>query len=143
MEENMYKQPMLNYRFRVLIEKHVVSFMKVSGLNRSVETEMVPEGGYSSMAHIMEIPAKSPKTLRLEGGIYKEKDALLNRLLPGMYLEQGVVVTVLGLDGTEEAVYVAENTFVTKWELSELNAESGQVLVNSFEIAYTNIKRMK
>lgn len=141
MKGTTYIHPMLNYRFRVSIENHLVPFMKVSGFNRSVEMEMVPEGGYSGMVHMMESPSKSPGTLRLEGGIYNGKDAILNQLLPGMYLEQGVVVTVLGLDSSIQAVYVAEDAFVSKWEISELNAENGQVLVNTFEIAYSKIKR--
>lgn len=142
MSRNRYKQPILNYRFRVFIGKHSLSFMKVSGLNRSVETEVVSEGGYGSMMHIMESPSKSPKILRLESGVYRGKDAILNRLCPGMYLPEGVLVSVLGLDGEKKVVYAAENAFVTKWEISELNAENGQVLVSTFEIAYSNLKRV-
>lgn len=137
-----YVYPVLNYCFKVSIENNIVSFAKVSGLNMGVETQIVSEGGYNDLLHIMEASAKLPRSLRLEGGMYKSKNAILNRLRPGMRLEQGIVITVLGIDGEKEEVYTADGAFVTKWELSELNAENGQVLINTFEVAYTSLKRI-
>lgn len=132
---------LMNYRFRVLLDNQVVSFSKVSGLQAEVETELLSEGGWNGFGHIMETPVKHPKTLRMEGGISQSGNhKTLLKLRPGMYLQQGIVVMVLGASGDIQAQYCAEQAMVTKWELAELNAESGSVLVNVFEAAYTQLR---
>lgn len=138
-----HEKLMLNYRFKVLIDNQVASFSKVSGLTMDVETEMIAEGGHNGSGYIVEVPAKASKTLRLEGGIYTNSNSLLERLRPGMYLKQGLVIMVLGAYGTVQTKYSAERAYVTKWEVSELNAENGQVLIHTFEIAYTQLKIIK
>lgn len=129
----------LNYRFKVLIDNQPVSFAKVTGLNMNVETEMISEGGHNGAGYILEVPTKSSNVMRLERGIYKKDTSILAKLRPGMYLNHGVVVMVLGLDGEIQIKYSAERAVVTRWEVSELNAENGQVLVSTFEIAYTRL----
>lgn len=139
-----HKNLILNYRFKVLIDNQVASFSKVSGLHMDVETEIISEGGHNGSGYIVEVPAKASKTLRMEGGIYKNSNnSLLEKLRPGMYLRQGVVIMVLGIAGVIQAKYWTERAYVTKWEVSELNAESGQVLIHTFEIAYTQFKMLK
>jgi phage tail-like protein len=138
-----HEKLMLNYRFKVLIDNQVASFSKISGLTMDVETEMIAEGGHNASGYIVEVPAKASKTLRLEGGIYKNSNSLLERLRPGMRLKQGLVIMVLGTYGNVQIKYSAERAYVTKWEVSELNAESGQVLIHTFEIAYTQLKIIK
>lgn len=138
-----HEKLMLNYRFKVLIDNQVASFSKISGLTMDVETEMIAEGGHNASGYIVEVPAKAPKTLRLEGGIYKNSNSLLECLRPGMRLKQGLVIMVLGAYGNVQIKYSAERAYVTKWEVSELNAESGQVLIHTFEIAYTQLKIIK
>lgn len=136
-----YKDMLMNCRFRVLMDNTVVAFSKVSGLNSEIETEMIPEGGCNGSGHILESPSKSPGKLRMEGGIYSAgEDKLLKNLRPGMYLQQGIVVMVLGRDGSVKKQYCAEQAYVTRWELSELSGEHGGVLVNTFEAVYTQMK---
>lgn len=137
---NKHEDLILNYRFKVLIDNQVASFAKISGLHMDVETEVISEGGHNGSGYIVEVPAKGSKTLRMEGGVYKNSSSLLEKLRPGMYLRQGVVIMVLGKNGTIQIKYSAERAYVTKWEVSELNAENGQVLIHTFEIAYTQLK---
>lgn len=138
--DDMHTKLMLNYRFKVLIDNQVASFSKVTGLHMDVETEMILEGGHNGFAYLVEVPTKGVRTLRLEGGIYENSNSLLQKLRPGMYLRQGIVIMVLGNSGIIQTKYSAERAYVTKWEVSELNAESGQVLIHTLEIAYTQLK---
>ncbi len=134
----------MNYRFRVLVDNAVVAFSRVSGLNAEVETEFIPGGGCCCSGHILESPSKSPGKLRMEGGLASAgAGKMLKNLRPGMYLKQGIVVMVLGRDGKMKLQYCAEQAYVTRWELSELNGESGGVLVNTFEAVYMTIKVTK
>lgn len=136
-----YKDMLMNYRFKVLVDNTVVAFSKVSGLDMEVETELIPDGGCYRSGHIMESPPKSPGKLRMEGGLASAgAGKLLKNLRPGMYLKQGIVVMVLGRDGSVKQQYLADQAYVTRWELSELSGDGGSVLVNTFEAAYTALK---
>lgn len=130
---------LMNYRFLVLVDNFPVSFSKITGLNLSVETELLTEGGRSQAAYILETPSKSPKTLRMESGVYNIKNLILNGLRPGMYLKYGIVIMVLGSSGILQRTFIIDNAMVTKWEISDLDAANGQVLVNTFELAYTEV----
>ena len=35
--------------------------------------------------------------------------------------------------------YAVDNAFVSKWEISDIDALSGQVLIDTFEVAYTDL----
>ena len=137
-----HEQLVLNYRFKVLVENQVISFQKVSGLSMDVEMEMLSEGGHNNSGYLTAAPTKNTKTLRLQSGVYKQANSLLDKLRPGIYLRQGIVIMMLGTNGTIQKKYAAERAFVTKWEISELDAQNGQVLIDTFEIAYTEMKRM-
>lgn len=140
---DIHGQLISNYRFKVLIDNNVVSFAKVSGLNMELETEMLLEGGHNGAGYIEAVPAKGAKTLRLQSGVLKNANSIMDKMRPGIYLRQGLVVMMLDAYGKTEIKYVAERALVTKWEVSEIDAQNGQVLINTFEIAYTQMKIMR
>ncbi|MCM1180668.1 MAG: phage tail protein [Clostridium sp.] len=140
---DVHSQLVSNYRFKVLIDNHVISFAKVSGLHMELETEMLSEGGHNGSGYIMAVPTKGAKTLRLQGGVLNCANSLMNKMSPGIYLRQGIVVMMLDMYGNTEIKYVAEQALVTKWEVSEIDAQNGQVLIHTFEIAYTQMKIMR
>lgn len=131
-----------NYRFKVLINNNAAEFAKISGLGMDVETEMIAEGGYNGYGHAAVTPTKNNKTLRLERGVYSGENNVLGKLRPGMYLPQGIVVMVLGRNGDIVKKYAAEQVMVTKWELGELDASGGQVLIQTFEVTYAELKNL-
>lgn len=140
---SMHEELILNYRFKVLINNKVVSFAKVSGLNMDIETEVLAEGGHNGSGYIIAAPAKASKTLRLQRGVLTNDNSVLKKMQPGIYLNQGIVIMMLDMKGQTQIKYVAERALVTKWEVSELDAQSGQVLIDTFEVAYTQLKIMR
>ena len=122
----LHEDLVVNYRFRVWIENQEVSFSKVSGLNMEVKTRMISKGG---TAQITAVPAKNPRMLKLQRGAYKDGTSLLDKLRPGMYLEQGIIIAVLGRTGEIVMEYAIDNAFVSRWEISDIDALSGQVLI--------------
>lgn len=134
----IYTAPVLNYRFQVLIENTEMAFSKVTGISMSRELEMISEGG-NSVGRLAAGKPKGTQTLRLEAGVYKAGPAILHRLRPGVYLPGGVVVNVLDGDGSIAVKYGTDAAYVSKWDLSELNAGQGGVLIHTFEITYTKI----
>lgn len=136
---NLHEQLVLNYRFKVLIENKVVSFTKVSGLGMDRETETLQEGGNGLGGEITMTAKKGAKTLRMEGGVYSGDQSLLKTLKPGICLSSGIVVMVMGPKGEVDIKFGTGKAFVTKWEASDLDAEQGRTLVNTFEIAYMEL----
>ena len=132
----LHEDLVTNYRFRVWIENQEVSFSKVSGLNMEVKTRMISKAGTSQ---ITAVPSKNPRILKLQRGAYKDGISLLDKLRPGMYLEQGIIIAVLGRSGEIVMEYAVDNAFVSKWEISDIDALSGQVLIDTFEVAYTDL----
>ncbi len=132
----------LNYRFKVLIDNNEISFAKVSGLGLDRETEVLFEGGHSQSGYIAASSQKSSRTLRLESGVYSDGSGVLSRLKPGISLPQGVVIMVLGKNGRIDVKYATGQALVTKWEVADMDAGQGKMLVDTFEIAYSQLKLM-
>jgi len=140
---DLHGQLVSNYRFKVLVDNNVLSFAKVSGLNMDLETEMISEGGHNGSGYIAAAPSKGVKTLQLQSGVLNKANSVMDKMKPGIYLKQGLVIMMLDTQGKTMIKYVAERALVTKWEVSELDAQNGQVLIQTFEIAYTQLKIMR
>lgn len=140
---SMHGQLVSNYRFKVLLDNNVVSFAKVSGLNMELETEMISEGGHNGSGYILAAPTKGTKTLQMQSGVLNKANSVMDKMKPGIYLNQGLVIMMLDMQGKTMIKYVAERALVTKWEVSEMDALNGQVLIHTFEIAYTQLKIMR
>lgn len=132
----MYEGLVTNYQFQVWIENEKVSFSKISGLNMEVKTKVESKRGDG---RLITAPANAPRKLRLQRGAYKDEKSLLNKLCPGMYLEQGIIIAVLGQTGEIVMIYAIDNAIVSKWEISEIDALRGQILVDTFEVTYTKL----
>ena len=105
----------MQHRFRVTVGESVWSFSKISNI----------------------------ETVRLERGVQtrsKETESV-QTLYAGMPIEQGIGITILDAAGLTVAEYTLQGATVVKWEIGAWDAQSNQVLIETFEIAYTGIKR--
>lgn len=132
-----HEKLVLNYRFRVLIENKSLSFARISRMGMEREAEILAEGGHSQGGDLRAVVPKRPGTLRMESGVCSRDYSDLKNLRPGIFLPQGIVIIVLGSDGNPAVQYATGQAFVTKWEVSDLDAEQGKILIDTFEIAYT------
>lgn len=139
----VYEELILNYRFQVLIENKTLSFARISGLGMERETEILAEGGNSGGGRLLAVPLKNSRTLRMERGVCTRDSTLISKLRPGICLPQGIIVVVMGSDGKPAIQYVTEQAFVTRWEIADLEADQGKVLINTFEISYIKLDLMK
>lgn len=132
-----HERLVLNYRFQVLIENQSFSFARISGMGMERGAEIMAEGGNSLGGSLYTVVPRSSRTLRMESGICSRGNSALDNFRPGILLPQGIIIIVLGSDGTSAVKYATDRAFVTKWEVSDLDAEQGKILIDSFEIAYT------
>ena len=135
-----HEQLVLNYRFQVLIENESLSFARISGMGMEREVEILAEGGHGGGGKLQTTVSKHPRTLHMESGVCSQDNSKLKNIRPGFLLPQGIVIIVLGGDGKPGVKYATGQAVVTKWEVSDLDAEQGKILIDTFEIAYTNFR---
>lgn len=144
---NSVKKYMPGYRFRIMtgedqiagLPAQEICFQKVSGIEVTLETEEIFEGGKNDSPHILCAPHKRHQPLVLERGMVSS-DSWLHRLKPGMRL--GTWLKVILLDGKGEMTgrqFEITDGIVTKWEVSGLNAMDGSVLLEKLEIMHDGI----
>lgn len=128
------------YHFKVTIGNNTISFAKLSTMERSMEYEVLQEGGNNLAPRLLPLPQKQIKTLRLERGI-QESNTTLSGLYPGVVIENGIGISVLDAASKNIAQYTVEGVTVVKWEIGGLDAQSNQILLETFEVTYTGVKR--
>lgn len=139
---DLYEQIVPNYRFKVLLDHNELSFSKISGLGMSVEIENIPEGGCNLESFFNVSTGKNSKTMRMESGVCRESTSVLRKLRPGIFLPGGIIIMVMGFDGEVGMTYATESAIVTKWEIADLDGLHGELLIDTFEIAYSNLHLM-
>lgn len=131
-------------RFRVTIdpkldEKSEVGFSKVSGLNVELEVEEIQEGGVNGAPHVLPAPVKRGGKLTLEKGL-TSANSWAAKLRPGFQLGGWLTVEVEDSSGAVIRTFMIEDGLVTKWELTDMDASSSQVLIEKLEIAHEGLK---
>lgn len=134
-----------NVTFEGLIE---TSFQEVSGLQLEMETETIKEGGESSFSY--QVP-----TRRKHGNL-----VLKRSLMPLPHVLETYVVKVLENNGSAQIVPVnltislldaghfplnnwsVLNAYPVKWDISALNSQKNELVIETLEMAYTNLIRM-
>jgi phage tail-like protein len=140
---NIY--PYTGFHFKVIFEglggaANDVSFQSVKGLEIQIETETIKEAGVLDHEHIMPVRAKfSPLTL--ERGVFKPensgvitwcKDAMMN------FMFQPITVTVVLLNEAHQPLITwnLRHVWPKSWKIKDLNAQQGEVLVETLELNY-------
>ena len=131
-----------NVTFEGLIE---TSFQEVSGLQLEMETETIKEGGENSFSY--QVP-----TRRKHGNL-----VLKRSLMPLPHVLETYVVKVLENNGSAQIVPVnltislldaghfplnnwsVLNAYPVKWDISALNSQKNELVIETLEMAYTNL----
>src|SRR5258708_3795484 len=107
-----------------------ISFQSVTGLDSTLETEPVREGGENRVTHVIPIRRRyGPLVLRR--GILKPSDSSLTAWLKDAFDEGKVkprdLVTILLLNEEHKALmhWKVNNVWPLSWKVGELNAEQG------------------
>src|ERR1044072_1323420 len=147
MADNFYQT--VNFHFSVQFAlneaKEVdVKFQSVSGLDGSVETETIKEGGENHFEHIIPTRRKYGPLI-LKRGLLKPADSGLTTWLQkafddGRY-EVIRTVQINLLDETHQPLmyWVINNVWPRSWKMGELNAERGEVLIETLELNYNKL----
>ncbi|HEX4851383.1 MAG TPA: phage tail protein, partial [Puia sp.] len=113
-----------------------VRFQSVTGLDSTLETETVKEGGENRFEHVIPVRRKyGPLTLKR--GLLMPEDSKLTDWLKQAFDEEKVVpidivnITLLGDDHQALMHWTINNVWPRSWKVGELNAERGEVLIET------------
>lgn len=138
-----FEYPLTGFHFLVTFEMFPqtpvdVRFQEVTGLSVTMGTESVTEGGQNRFVH--KLPTRTSYTdLTLKRGLFTT--SLLQewvRKAVEEYDIKPVNILVSLLDENHLPVFNwhVVNAYPMKWEFNNLNAEQGQVLVESLTLTY-------
>lgn len=122
-----------------------IRFQKVSGLSLTVETNSVVEGGQNFHTHV------SPKRLS-HGNLVLERGLLLGSPLAAefnlamtafQFFPANVLVTLFGDEKLPVAAWLFLKAFAVKWSTSDLDASQRAVVIDTVELAYTRMQKMR
>ncbi|MEO8568600.1 MAG: phage tail protein [Ginsengibacter sp.] len=139
----------VNFHFKVDFnfdaqDKTDIRFQSVTGLDSTLDTEQIKEGGENRFEHVLPVRRKyGPLTLKR--GLLKPSDSALTKWLKQAFDDEKVVplqtVTISLLNEEHNALmhWTINNVWPRSWKIGELNAEQGAVLIETLELNYNRL----
>jgi phage tail-like protein len=140
--------PLVGYRFAAmflamgLANPVDIRFQKVSGLSMNVETHVLREGGENIQVHNLPDNIKY-NNLTLERGLvvgsvlsiaFNETMSLFT------FNPTDVLITLLNKDFVPSAAWVCSKAYPVKWSVSDFDANSNTIVIDTMELAYTQLR---
>lgn len=132
MTQHTHTDLIKNDSFLVFIASNKLAFSKVSGLGGGVETDVYAEGGGVDSLHVMRKPKSSMRTIRFEKGLQTGKSKL-SSLKPGLFVPS-IQILVMSKNDKPIYEYYIRECWIKKWEISDLDAMRGDVIINTLEV---------
>lgn len=124
-----------------------IEFQSVTGMDSTMETETLKEGGENLFTHVLPVRRKFGP-LVLKRGLLKPEDSALTMLLKTAF-ENDVftpfpLVTINLLDETHQTMvyWQIDNVWPLSWKIADLNAMEGAVLIETMELNYNHLVYM-
>lgn len=140
----------VNFHFRVefsLPEKkkeYDIRFQSVTGLDSTIETESLKEGGENRYEHV--IPSRRKYgPLTLKRGLLKPEDSALTDWLKRAFDDEKVEpISEVNIKLLNEAhqplmYWTINNVWPRSWKVGELNAMQGEILIETLELNYNRL----
>jgi phage tail-like protein len=119
-----------------------IRFREVSGFNMELEEETYNEGGENRFSLKFPVRARYPDLI-LKRGLLTDSAVRIwceNAILNLDIVPITVWVNILNEIHEPLQTYTFFNTWPKKWSISDLNAESSEIVVESLELAYQYFK---
>jgi phage tail-like protein len=147
MADNFYQN--VNFHFRVNFTlstaKSVdVKFQSVTGLDSTIDTETIREGGENRFEHVLPTRRKYGPLILKRGLLGPDTSGVTTWLKQTFDDEvyqtlSTVHIYLLGEKHTPILQWTINNVWPRSWKIGELNAERGEVLVETLELSYNRL----
>lgn len=136
----------VNFHFKVEFEfdraKALdINFQSVTGLDSTLETETIKEGGENRFEHIVPVRRKYGPLL-LKRGLLTPAESGVTQWLQQAFDDVQVSpiptvnIKLLNEDHQPLLQWTVNNVWPRSWKIGELNAERGEVLIETLELNY-------
>jgi phage tail-like protein len=118
-----------------------ICFQSVSGLDSTLDTETVKEGGENHFEHIIPVRRKYGPLI-LKRGLLTPNESRITKWLKLAFDDHFVIpfssaqIKLLNEDNEPLMHWTINNVWPRSWKLGELNAERGEVLIETLELNY-------
>lgn len=136
----LHKDLIMSHRFLVYIGMDKISFAKVSGIDAVMTKETFAEGGENHWPYVMTVPKEQLQTLRLERGLQISGN-VSHRIRTGMWIPW-LEIIVKNDKGKPVYEYYVIGAYVTKWEIGDLDAATGNVIIETFEVEHSGMEKV-
>lgn len=144
--QNFYQT--VNFLFQVEFqlgsESFDLKFQSVTGLDATLDTEIVREGGENRFEHVIPVRRKYGP-LVLKRGLLTPSESKLTAWLKNAFDDEKVIpIQNLNISLMNEAhevlmLWKVNNVWPRSWRIGELNAERGEVLIETLELNYNRL----
>lgn len=121
-----------------------IRFQSVSGLDSTLDTETFKEGGENRFEHVVPVRRKyGPLTLK-RGLLTPGESTLtawLKQAMDDEFVEPIETMNIFLLNEESQVLmgWVVNNVWPRSWKIGELNAERGEVLIETLELNYNRL----
>jgi phage tail-like protein len=143
-----YNYQTTNFHFKVNFSfdssETEISFQSVTGLDSTLETEQLKEGGQNHFTHVLPLRRKYGP-LNLKRGLVMPSDkakitAWFKKAFDDMEITPfDLSVTLLNEEHKALMHWKVIHAWPISWKIGELNAEQGVVLIETLEINYNTL----
>ncbi|NQD38316.1 phage tail protein [Permianibacter sp. IMCC34836] len=135
--------PPVGFHFKVEVagippDGNDVRFSEISGLSVELATEEVAEGGENRFVQKYPNRAKYPELVLKRGLLLKSEiwNWVRDNIEKDVLSPRNIVVKLLNENHDPLLTWTVVNAFPTKWAVSDLNASSNAVVVESLQFYY-------
>jgi phage tail-like protein len=139
----------VNFHFKVSFKPNDrdsvdTRFQSVTGLDSTIETETFKEGGENRFEHVIPVRRKYGPLILKRGILdYTASDVTkwLKRAFDDEIVEPISTVDIILLNEDHQPLmqWTINNVWPRSWKVGELNAERGEVLIETLELNYNRL----
>ncbi len=122
-----------------------IGFSKISSIQDEAECETIIEG--NGKIHLVPKYTSKPKVVTFSKGVSSKSNDILSKLCVGKYISD-ITISIGSIknkdfsyfanDSITPRKYILTDCIITKYNISNIDALTSQVLWENFEVSYTN-----
>ncbi|HRN57333.1 MAG TPA: phage tail protein, partial [Agriterribacter sp.] len=135
----------VNFHFRVEFVREAqaldISFQSVTGLDSTLDTETVKEGGENRFEHVIPVRRRYGPLI-LKRGVLTPAESGITKWFNQVFDDEKVTpiptvhIKLLNEEHQPLMHWTVNNVWPRSWKIGELNAERGEVLIETLELNY-------
>lgn len=117
-----------------------VGFQSVGGLDVQIETETIKEGGENRFEHVLPVRSKYSDLVLKKGLTRPDNSKLItwckDTFEKLIFTPKNLLITLLNEEHQPLLSWRVAHAWPKSWKMQELNAEKGEILIQTLELNY-------